>query len=462
MDKIALLRDREKQHAQNISEAVAFVNSFVDEQSFTETNDYLTLADLSDSSADAVVTGYASVAGRPVAVAVQNPAVNHGGISKATALKLGRIMEGACKKKIPFIFAIDSFGAKISEGMNVLKNFAVLVENVGKLTANVPFIAVAKGHCVGNAALIASMADVTVGLENSVVSVNSPVVVLASDNKPNELKKFFGSAQAAQNGSVSVVTDKKNLGVTLTNILSCMPLSIGGEIPVDENADVEYYNQAVSALEDKRGSELITKLVDAKSFVELNKGLADNITTGFAKVCGIPVGIAVQNKPELCEKCVRKLAKFVKLCRRMGLPFINLVDCEGVKISMDVEKSEIARELGELEKELILTNKKIAVIVGKAIGLGYTVMASNEIYDSVLAWASAQISPLTAQAGGIVMYSDKIKAKDIFKSREEAIKLYAEVDSDAFTAATAGLAENVIAPENTRQYLLSRLQLINL
>lgn len=460
MDKTELLRARLKKHTANTADASAFIAKLVDEKSFVEINDCLTLADVSDEKTDALLTGYATIDGRPVALAVQNSSVNQGGMTAASADKLVKIMEGAAGREVPFIMAVDSFGADITEKTNVLKNFAKILKAAEELKKEVPFIVVARGMCVGNAALLESMAHVSIAVKGCGIAFNSPAVVLAQENKAVDIEKSFGAAVSVKNGRAMLYAESGNVGEVLRKALSYMPecFCTGTE---ETDGDVAFYNKSAQGISEKRGKALILELCDKNSFMELYEGYAPHMTVGFARVCGIPVGFASGDGSTLCPLCVAKLRRFVKLLATLGMPFVNLVDCEGITISSEVERSVLAAEMAELQSEIMnLYAGKMAIIVGKSVGLGYTAMASMAAYDSVMAWNDAQISPLTANAGGIILYSDKIKNKDVLKSREEAAKLYAEVDGDALTAAAYGLIEKVFAPEDTRRYLLSRLQII--
>lgn len=461
MNKTELLRSRLKQHSSNTADAAAFIASLVDEKSFVEINDCLTLSEACDEKTDALLTGYASIGGRAVALAVQNSSVNYGGMTKVAADKLCKIMESAASREVPFILAADSFGADVSEGALVLKNFARILRCAEEMKKEVPFIVIARGNCVGNAALLEAMAHISIAVSGCVISLNSPSVVLATEGKSLDAEKDFGARASVSGGRATLYAEKETVGEVLAKILSFVPECFCTGTADEDTGDVAFYNRKARGIGEKRGKELILELCDEGSFVELHEGFAPHIVTGFARVLGIPVAFASGDGSAVCPLCVNKVRRLVSLASAFGMPFVNLVDCEGVMISGEIERSAMGRELAGLQSDLAGTySGKMAIITGKAIGTGYTAMASAYAYDSVMAWNDAQISPLTANAGGIVMYSDRIKSKDVLKSREEAAKLYAEVDGDALTAAACGLAEKIFAPEDTRRYLLSRLQIV--
>lgn len=116
MDKKELLTEAQKRHNMNAAAIVEYIETFSDPFSFVETNKFLTYSDSSDEMTDAVITGYATIEGRPVAVAVQNSAVRQGCFSKATIHKMIAITEYAVKREIPLIFGLDSFGTNHKGG----------------------------------------------------------------------------------------------------------------------------------------------------------------------------------------------------------------------------------------------------------------------------------------------------------------------------------------------------------
>jgi len=104
--------------------------------------------------------------------------------------------------------------------------------------------------------------------------------------------------------------------------------------------------------------------------------------------------------------------------------------------------------------------RRISVITGDAIGLGYTLLASKSLgCDSVIAWESAVVAPVAKEVGGIVVYNDEIsKAENPVQAREDAIAKYEQVDSDPYFAAEKGLIDKVIEAKYTRIHLIAELQ----
>ena len=73
-----------------------------------------------EAPADGVITGYGKVDGRLVAVAAYDFTVMAGSMGMTGELKVARLRELALTKRIPFIWLLDSAGARIQEAVGSL------------------------------------------------------------------------------------------------------------------------------------------------------------------------------------------------------------------------------------------------------------------------------------------------------------------------------------------------------
>ena len=79
---------------------------------------------------DGVVTGYGTIAGRPVFVYSQDFTVLGGSLSETHAAKICKIMDQAIKTGIPLIGLNDSGGARIQEGVASLGGYAEVFQRL--------------------------------------------------------------------------------------------------------------------------------------------------------------------------------------------------------------------------------------------------------------------------------------------------------------------------------------------
>src|SRR2546421_143008 len=112
------------------------------------------------ATADGVVTGYGKCQGRLVCVAAYDFTVMAGSMGMTGEIKVGRLRELALTKRIPFIWLLDSAGARIQEAVGSLfagsgHLFREEVVNSGVI----PQAAALMGPCAAGPAHIPDLAD---------------------------------------------------------------------------------------------------------------------------------------------------------------------------------------------------------------------------------------------------------------------------------------------------------------
>ena len=102
-----------------------------------------------EAPADGVITGYGKVDGRMVAVAAYDFTVMAGSMGMTGEMKVARLRELALTKRIPFVWLLDSAGARIQEAVGSL--FAgsghLFREEVIAISGVIPQVAALMGPC---------------------------------------------------------------------------------------------------------------------------------------------------------------------------------------------------------------------------------------------------------------------------------------------------------------------------
>src|SRR3989475_4479170 len=107
-------RHREKSAQQGKLPVRERVARLVDAGSFTE-DTLLANWEQEGFGADGVVTGMATVAGRPVCLMANDPTVKAGSWGPKTVEKIIRIQEQALEHRVPIVYMVDSAGAPITD-----------------------------------------------------------------------------------------------------------------------------------------------------------------------------------------------------------------------------------------------------------------------------------------------------------------------------------------------------------
>ena len=213
--------------------------------------------------------------------------------------------------------------------------------------------------------------------------------------------------------------------------------------------------------------EIITLVVDHRDFFETQPLFAANIITGFARLNGRSVGI-VANQPKvmagvLDNSASIKAARFVRFCDAFNIPLVIFEDVPGFMPGTNQEYNGIIRNGAKLLFAFAeATVPKVTVIVRKAYGGAYCVMASKHIRGDVnLAWPSAEIAVMGPEGAVEIIYSEELKkAAEARKKKEELKDLYRDLFANPYNAAKKGYIDDVIEPASTRLRLVKALEML--
>src|SRR3954451_10142690 len=113
-----------------------------------------------DAPADGVITGWADVDGRPCCIAAYDFTVMAGSMGMTGELKVSRLREMALQKRMPFIWLLDSAGARIQEAAGSLfAGSGHLFREEVEMSGVIPMVAAMMGPCAAGTAYIPALAD---------------------------------------------------------------------------------------------------------------------------------------------------------------------------------------------------------------------------------------------------------------------------------------------------------------
>jgi propionyl-CoA carboxylase beta chain len=213
--------------------------------------------------------------------------------------------------------------------------------------------------------------------------------------------------------------------------------------------------------------DIITRVVDDRQLFEVHKHYARNIVIGFARMGGRPVGI-VANQPAHLAGCLDidasiKAARFVRFCDCFNIPLVTFVDVPGFLPGTGQEFGGIIKHGAKLLYAFTeATVPKITVITRKAYGGAYDVMASKHIRADInFAFPSAEIAVMGPEgAVNIVFRRELADAPDAVARKAELVADYRARFANPYVAASWGYVDDVIEPRETRQRIISALEML--
>lgn len=461
MKNNAMLQSYTKSIEKATQKIKSFAFDLIDENSFVETDAFTagkSFLDGSEALGEGVVTGYATIGGRPVHFFAQNQEVMKGSFSEAHAKKILKVIRKAVQTGTPLVSIIDSNGARVGEGVAMLEAYSEVINAINLAKENIPHICIIKGNCVGMMAGISNMADFVFMSENGIMSVASPQTIASCEKDYPKLNTILGYKAISENSDMADFSFKttKDLKEKVNYILTIC----GGEVEECEDDA----NRETAVLDKNYTVEGGLKAIcDNSKYILANENYAQEVVTAYALVNSISVGIIAldssKNGGYISANGIAKADKFIEKCSSNGMPIISLVDSLGVKANLQDELAGLGSKLaGLMTKIASCTTPMISVITGKAIGLAYSVFASKGIgFDYTLASVNSVISPVNSAVGASIEYAEELKSGE---AREKLEAKYAELEQNPFISAKDGYIDNIIELSTMRPYIASALMML--
>ena len=432
-------------------EIMGFINAFVDEKSFVETDAFVcSQDDTADMPGEGVVSGFATVADTAVCLFVMNSKVLKGAVGELNSKKIVRTVNNAVRMNKPLIAVWDTSGARFAEGIGVLEGYGSILRAYTVAYGEVPVISVIKGNNLGISAYVAGISDFVIAYSDSVIASASPLVIAGKSGV--DVKAVGTATSAAKTGVVTqTVKSDKELRENLAKMLGMFGNSrISGD---DPNRVCKGLKEGVAP------NDIIKEVFDKNSYFAVRADFAPVVSTGFATLGDVSVGVVAtdikQSDGRLSADACVKISEFLNVCENAECPVVFLVDCVGTEYSAN--DAALIREMSNLIYQVNSVGLDIfSVVYGKAIGSAYTALVACAEYK--IAWENAEVGALESEAAARLLYAEEIKtAKDKDKAAKKLADSYGGENCAAMTLAKAGSFDNVIEPNLTRSYLLAAL-----
>ena len=426
---------------------------------------------------DGVIIGFGSVDGRKVCVFSQDFTVFGGALGEVFAEKIHKIMDLSLSLGLPMIGLNDGAGARIQEGVVSLHSYGGIFARNVKASGVVPQISVIMGPCAGGAVYSPAMTDfIFMVNETSHMFITGPDVVKTVTGEEVTLEQLGGAMSHASKSGVThfVMPDEKSCLDEVRYLLSFLPANNmeeppRGELQDDPDRLCEDLRDILPASPNQPYDmkKVITSVVDDGDFVEVHSHWAQQITCGFARIDGHPVGIVGNNPAVLAGvldiQSSEKAARFVRTCDAFNIPLISFVDVPGFMPGTDQEFHGIIRHGAKLLYAFCeATVPRIQIITRKAYGGAYVVMNSKSIgADLAYAWPSAELAVMGASGAVEIVHRRELQAADDpVARRAELIEEYQERYINPYLAAERGIVDDVIDPAETRRKLVQSIAVL--
>ena len=451
------------------------ITSLLDANSFVEIGKSVTARstdfNLTETKApsDGVITGYGVIDGNLVYVYSQDASVLNGTVGEMHAKKISALYDLAMKTGAPVIGLVDCAGMRLQEATDALEAFGGIYLKQTMASGMIPQITAVFGTCGGGMAVVPALTDFTfIESKKGKMFVNSPNAL--DGNYTEKCDTASAEFQSKETGLIDAVESEEEILAEIRQLIGLLPSNFEDNDSFEECTDD--LNRACEDIAACAGdtSLALSRIADNGIFFETKRDYGKDVVAGFLRVNGMTVG-AVANRTEvydaegkkaeefdgtLSARGARKAAGFVKFCDAFEIPVLTLTNVTGFNATVCSEKV-MAKAVGELVHAFAsATVPKVNVIIGKAYGTAYVAMNSKSVgADFVYAWENAEIGMMDASMAAKIMYP----GSEASVLNEKAAE-YRALQSNVESAAARGYVDTVIAPADTRKYVIGAFEML--
>ena len=429
-----------------------------------------------------IITGVGRVSGRECVIVANDPTVKGGTYYPLTVKKHLRAQEVARENRLPCIYLVESGGAFLPAQDEVFpdrEHFGRIFYNQANLSAaGIAQIAVVHGSCTAGGAYVPAMADENVIVRNQgQVFLGGPPLVKAATGEEIDAESLGGADVHCRESGVCdhyAENDAHALAIARQIVARLKPAldrapPVAPREPLYDPA--ELYGIVPSSLRkpyDVR--ELLARVVDASEFDEFKQLYGTTLVTGFAHICGYPVGI-VANNGILFSESALKGAHFVELCAREHIPLLFLQNITGFMVGRRAEAGGIARDGAKMVTAVAAAQvPKLTLVVGGSYGAGNYAMCGRAYGPRLLwQWPNARTSVMGGEQAAMVLATirkDQMRGagREWSAAEEEAfttpIREQYESQGHPYYASARLWDDGIIDPLDTRRVLGLALALV--
>ena len=473
----------ETQHRRGKLTARERLDLLLDEGSFEELDPFVTHRstdfELHDQKylGDAVVTGYGTVNGRLIFVYSQDFTVLGGSLSEAVADKICKVMDRAIDGGAPVVGLIDSGGARIQEGIDSLAGYGSIFERNVIGSGVIPQISVIMGPAAGGATYSPALTDFIFMVEGTgQMYITGPDVIRSVTGEEVSHEDLGGAETHTTKSGVAHFSEKDEMSCLnrVRELLGFLPQNNMENPPVVGTVDnpERQPNSLNEIIPDNPNEpydmlDVINEIVDDQIFLQVHENFAPNILVGFSRLEGHTIGLVSQQPNQLAGvldiDASVKAARFVRFCDAFNIPILTFIDVPGFMPGTTQEYGGIIRHGAKLIFAYAeATVPKVSVLTRKAYGGAYIVMSSKNLRGDInYSWPTGEVAVMGAEAAVNIIHRSALKdSEDPESLRKSLVSEYKDNLMNPYVAASRGMIDDVITPEETRAKLIKAFRML--
>jgi acyl-CoA carboxylase subunit beta len=378
---------------------------------------------------EAVLTGEGDLAGRRIALVVNEFRFLAGSIGIHTARRILAAVERATERGLPLLAVTASGGTRMQEGAPAFARMPAIAAAVtAHKAAGLPYVVYQRHPTTGGVlASWGSLGHLTLAEPGALIAFLGPKVYAALHGEA-----FPDGVQTAENllahGVVDTVVPPEALRDHLATVLGLLARDDAGGTDGSESSPPDEPGSAWESVErtrraDRPGlSEVLAQ--HGEPLVALSgtgRGeTADGLVVGLTRFAGIACVLIGQDR--LAERAtpigpgsLRTVRRALVIARELDLPVVTVVDTAGAVLSVAAEEGALAGEIASCLADLAAVPvPTLAVLLGQ--GTGGAALALLPA-DRVVAARHAWLTPLPPEGASVIVHGTADRAAEVVASQ---------------------------------------------
>lgn len=432
--------------------------------------------------ADGLITGWARVGGRRVAVMAVDATVLGGTTARVNATKLMRLFGAAGRSGFPIIVLADADGGRMPDLMGwrfgglPIAFDAFLATPEGHPT--VLRLCAALGPCFGDAGIEASAAHFSVMTPNASIALSGTEVVATATGEQLSNTELGGPEVAIGHaGTVEMLAQTEHEAIAaVRRVLTYLPDNAAQEaplaMPVPPRRSAEDLLHLLP-VERKHGYDMrpvLEAVFDEGTILEYGATKGPGLICAFARIEGMAVGLAasqpMRHGGALDVPALQKWLDFIEVCDTFNLPLVMLHDVPGLLIGSNEERRGLIKHLERVALRLSQAKvPKVAVVLRKSYGGGYFLLAGKQSSpDLLVAWPTAELGFMAPEAGVRTVHRRELEILRAESGAEAYDRRLSELveqwshESEPWEAAANYYLDDIIDPRETRPCIVAGIE----
>jgi acetyl-CoA carboxylase carboxyltransferase component len=406
-----------------------------------------------------LVSGIGVVEGVECLVLANDPTVRGGSQGPTSVGRALRALEICRANRLPLINLTESGGADLPKQAQIFVPGGAIFRDLTQLSARgIPTITLVFGSSTAGGAYMPGMSDYTVFQRGAarVYLGGPPLVKMAIDEDADEESLGGAEMHARTSGLADYLAidepDALRIGREIVRHLRWRKL--GPPPAVLEPAPPSYAEEellgvaSVDLREPFDVREILARVLDGSEFEEFKPLYGSTLVTGWATLCGFPIGVIANNGILFSEES-NKGAQFIQLCNRADTPIVFVQNVTGFMVGTRYEQGGIIKNGARLINAVSnSTVPHLTLMVGASYGAGNYGMSGRAFQPRfIFSWPNHRIAVMGGkQLAGVMSIVQRGAA-------ERAGRAYDEI---ADAAARASI-EDQIERESTALYATGHL-----